>query len=262
MYVPENPLTNTKKKNIIRLLGIGVRQMIATVVNAAAIILGGIIGSVFGNRINERYTKGIMACMAMITAIIGIQGAVGTNSILVVVICCVLGTIFGTALRLDEKINSAGDRLKEKLEKTGLAKGRFGDAFVTASLLFGIGTMAILGSIQAGLNKDYSILFTKSVMDFTSSIAFSAAIGPGVIFSAIPIFIFQGAITLLAGVAQPFLTQDVITEMSAAGGPVFIGMAINMLELKNERIRIGDMLPSIFMPVILLPAARLLGILS
>ena len=234
--------------------------MIGTIINVAAIILGGIIGTAFGGKINERYTKGIMTCMAMITAIIGIQGAVGTSSILIVVICCVIGTVTGTALKLDEKINNSGDKLKTKLEKAGLAKGRFGDAFVTATLLFGVGTMAILGSIQAGLNNDYSILLTKSVMDFTSSIAFSAAMGSGVVFSAIPIFIFQGAITLLAGIAQPFLTQDVITEMSAAGGPVFIGMAINMLEIRSERIKIGDMIPAIFMPIILLPLAKLLGI--
>ena len=233
--------------------------MIATVVNTIAIIIGGFIGTVFKNKISERYTGGIMTCMAMITAIIGIQSAVGTSSILIVVICCVLGTIIGTALRLDERINNSGDKLKAGLEKTGIAKGRFGDAFVTATLVFGVGTMAILGSIRAGLDHDYAILFTKSIMDFITALAFSAAMGPGVIFAAIPIFIFQGAITLLAGVAQPFLTKEVITEMSAAGGPVFIGMAINMLELRKERIKIGDMIPAIFMPVIYFPISDLIG---
>lgn len=233
--------------------------MIATIVNAIAIILGGAIGTLFGNKINERFTAGIMTCMAMITAIIGIQGAVGTSSILIVVICCVLGTIIGTALRLDERINSSGDKLKEKLEKTGFTKGRFGDAFVTATLIFGVGTMAILGSIQAGLNHDYAILFTKSIMDFVTALAFSAAMGPGVIFAAAPIFVFQGLITLLAGAAQPLLTKEVITEMSAAGGPVFIGMAINMLELRKERVKIGDMIPSIFIPIVYFPVADLIN---
>lgn len=236
--------------------------MLGTIVNCAAIIAGGLIGTLFGNRIGERYTKMLMTVMALITAVIGLQSALGTANMLIVVVCMVLGTVIGIALKLDDRLNNSGDKIKAKLSGTKLGQGRFSDAFVTSTLVFAIGAMAILGSIQAGLNKDYSILFTKSVMDFTSSIAFSAAMGPGVIFSAIPIFILQGAITLLAGVAQPFLTQDVITEMSAVGGPVFIGMAINMLELKSERIRIGDMIPSIFMPVILLPAARLLGILS
>lgn len=233
--------------------------MTATIVNTIAIIIGGLLGTVFGNRINERFTNAIMTCMAMITAIIGIQSAVGTSSILIVVICCVLGTIIGTALKLDEKINNSGDKLKKSLEKTGLTKGRFGDAFVTATLVFGVGTMAILGSIRAGLEHDYSILFTKSVMDFITALAFSAAMGSGVIFAAVPIFIFQGLITLLAGVAQPFLTKEVITEMSAAGGPVFIGMAINMLELRKERVKIGDMIPSIFIPIVYFPISNLIS---
>lgn len=232
--------------------------MTATVVNSLAIIIGGLIGSVFGNKIDEKYTKGTMLVMALIVAIIGIQGAVATTDILTLVICCVLGTVVGMLLKLDDAINSAGDRLKAKLSGTVIGKGSFGDAFVAATLLFGVGTMAILGSIQAGINKDYGILFTKSVMDFISAIAFSAALGPGVIFSAIPIFIFQGAITLLAGVVEPYLTKAVITEMSAAGGPIFMGMAINMLELRSDRIKIGDMIPSILLPVIYIPLTNLI----
>ena len=115
--------------------------------------------------------------------------------------------------------------------------------------------MAILGSIKAGLNQEYGILFTKSIMDFASAIAFSAALGPGVIFSAVPILIFQGAITLLAAVAEPFLTAEVITEMSAVGGPIFMGMSINLLGLREERVKVGDMLPAIFMPIVYFPVA-------
>ena len=231
--------------------------MIAAVVNAIAIILGGTIGSLFGNKISEKYTNGIMTCMAMIVAIIGIQGAVGTANILIVVICCVVGTIIGVALKLDDRINASGDKIKAMLAGSPICKGRFGDAIVTSTLLFAVGTMTILGSIEAGLNKNYDIIFTKSIMDFISSIAFSAALGSGVIFSSVPILIFQGAITLLAGVAEPYLTKEVITEMSAVGGPIFIGMAINMLELRKERIKIGDMLPAIFMPILYFPIANL-----
>ena len=235
--------------------GKGEDYMIATVVNCIAIIAGGLIGTVFGNRISQKYTDGIMTVMALITFIIGIQGAVGTNNILVVVVCAVLGTVIGIAMKLDERINNSGDALKARLAGTKLVRGRFGDAFVTATLLFGVGTMAILGSINAGLNQDYSILFTKSIMDFSSSVAFAAALGPGVIFSAVPIFIFQGGITLLAGVAEPFLTAEVITEMSAVGGPIFMGMSINLLGLREERVKVGDMLPAIFMPIIYFPIA-------
>ena len=233
--------------------------MIATIVNCIAIIVGGTVGSVFGNKISEKYTKNIMTVMALVTFIIGIQGAVGTSNVLIVVICTVLGTIVGTAMKLDERINNSGEALKARFSGSKLVGGRFGDAFVTSTLLFGVGTMAILGSIKAGLNREYGILFTKSMMDLTSAVAFSAALGPGVIFSAVPILIFQGGITLLAGVAEPYLTAQVITEMSAVGGPIFIGMAINLLGLREERVRVGDMLPAIFMPIVYFPVANLLS---
>lgn len=233
--------------------------MIATIVNCIAIIIGGAIGSIFGNKISEKYTKNIMTVMALVTFIIGVQGAVGTSNVLIVVICAVLGTILGTALKLDERINNSGEVLKARFSGSKLVSGRFGDAFVTSTLLFGVGTMAILGSINAGLNREYGILFTKSIMDFTSAIAFSAALGPGVIFSAIPILLFQGGITLLAGVAEPYLTTQVITEMSAVGGPIFMGMAINLLGLREERVKVGDMLPAIFVPIIYFPVANFLS---
>lgn len=232
--------------------------MIATIVNVIAIIIGGTVGVLFGNKIEERFTKAIMVVMALITAVIGIQSSVQTSNTLILVVCLVLGTVIGVAIKLDDKINDAGEKIKEKLSDSKFATGRFGDAFVTASILFGVGSMTILGSIQAGINHNYSILFTKSVMDCVSAIAFSAALGPGVIFAAIPIFIVQGMLTLLAGIVEPFLTQEVINEMSAVGGPIFLGMAINILELRQERIKLGNMIPAIFLPILYFPIADLL----
>ena len=233
--------------------------MIGTIVNSAAIVLGGFIGSLFGEKIGERYTKPLLTAMAFVVAIIGIQGAIGTSSILIVVICMVIGLVVGIALRLDDRINGLGDKIKDRLAGTKICKGQFSDAIVTSSLIFCVGSMAILGAIQAGLNKDYSTLFAKAVIDGVSAIAFSAALGPGVILSAIPVFIIQGAITLLAGVAEPYLTSEIITEMSAVGGPVFLAMSVNMLELRQERIKIGDMIPAILMPIVYFPVAELLG---
>lgn len=233
--------------------------MIGTIVNSAAIVLGGLIGSLFGEKIGERYTKPLLTAMAFVVAIIGIQGAIGTSSILIVVICTVIGLVVGIALRLDDRISGLGDKIKARMAGTRICKGQFSDAIVTSSLLFCVGSMAILGSIQAGLNKDYSTLFAKAVIDGVSAIAFSAALGPGVILSAIPVFIIQGAMTLLAGVAEPYLTSEIITEMSAVGGPIFLSMSVNMLELRQERIKIGDMIPAILMPLVYCPAAELLG---
>ena len=231
--------------------------MLGTIVNCAAIIAGGLIGTLFGNRIGERYTKMLMTVMALITAVIGLQSALGTANMLIVVVCMVLGTVIGIALKLDDRLNNSGDKIKAKLSGTKLGQGRFSDAFVTSTLVFAIGAMAILGSIQAGLNHDYSILFTKSIMDFTSAIAFAAALGPGVLLSALPILIVQGSITLLAGVAEPFLTSEVVTEMSAAGGVILFGMALNLLDVCKERIKVGNMIPASLLPIIYFPLAHL-----
>lgn len=230
--------------------------MLAVFINAVAVLAGGLIGSLFGNRIPEKYTKGIMISISLVTVGIGVQSVMQTQNILIVVLCIVVGTILGTALKLDERINSAGDSVKRRLSGTRIGKGPFTEAFVTTSILFCVGTMTVIGSIQAGLNKDYSILLTKSVMDFFSSIAFSAALGPGVFFSALTVIVIQGGLVLLAGVAAPLMSEQVVAEMSAVGGLLFIGMAINLLELRNEKIKVGDMLPGIFLPVLYFPLAE------
>lgn len=235
--------------------------MLGTIVNCITIIVGGLIGSVFGSKIGERYTKPLMTVMGFATAVIGMQGALGTSNILIVIICLALGTLIGAALRLDDRINGSGDYIKTKLTGTKLGGGRFSDAFVTASLVFCVGSMAILGPIQAGLNHNYSILFTKSIMDFISSIAFSAALGPGVCFASVPILIVQGGITLLAGVVQPYLTEEVITEMTAVGGPIFLAMSVNLVGLREEPVKVGDMIPAIFLPILYFPIAKYFGVL-
>ena len=233
--------------------------MIATIINAVVVVIGGLIGSVFGNRIGEKYTGNIMTAIALVTMVIGVQGAVGTGNVLLVVVCLVLGTLLGTALRLDERLAGSGEFVKKKLQNTRLGKGRVSDAFVTTSMLFCVGSMTIIGSIQAGLNQDYEIILTKSIMDFVSAVAFSAALGAGVILSAITVLVIQGGITLLAGVLAPFLTAQVVTEMSAVGGALFIGMAVNLLGLRQEKVKVGDMLPAIFLPIFYFPLAELFG---
>ena len=233
--------------------------MLAVIVNAVAVIIGGLIGILCGSRIKERYTKAVMTCIALVTMVIGVQSAIVTGNILIVMVCLVLGTVIGTALHLDDRINGSGDRMKEKLAGTRFGGGHFAEAFVSTSILFCVGTMAVIGSIQAGLNKDYSILFAKSAMDFVSSIVFAAALGPGVFLSAVTVLVFQGAIALLAGLAAPVLSTQVVTEMSAVGGALFIGMAINLLGLREEKIKVGDMLPAIFLPILYFPIAELVA---
>ena len=234
--------------------------MIATVVNVIAILAGGTIGVLFGNKIGDKYSKGLMTVIGLITFTIGIQNVMGSQNTLVVVVCLILGTLIGMLLKLDDAINNSGDWMKSKLSNTKFGSGRFGEAFVTCTILFSVGTMTILGSIQAGLNHDYTILFTKSIMDFVSCLAFSSALGPGAIFACIPVLVVQGSITLLASVVAPILTTEVVAEMSAVGGAMFLGMSVNLLGLRQESVKVGDMLPAIILPIIYFPLAGLLGI--
>ena len=234
--------------------------MFATIVNVITVVIGGTIGTLFGSRIKPEYASGIMKVMGFITACIGIQGAAGTKNFLVVVLSLVIGTMIGMLLKLDDRIAGAGDWAKRKLANTPLGKGPFGDAVVTCFMLFCIGSMTILGSIRAGLDHDYSILYTKSIMDLISSTAFASALGAGVIFAAVPLFLFQGLLTMLASLAEPVLTPEVINEMSAVGGPIFLAMACNIIGIGKEHFKVGDMLPGIFLPILFVPLLKAVGL--
>ena len=234
--------------------------MFATIVNVITVVIGGTIGTMFGNRIKPEYSSGIMKVMGFITACIGIQGAAGTKNFLVVVLSLVIGTMIGMLLKLDDRIAGAGEWAKRKLANTPLGKGPFGDAVVTCFMLFCIGSMTILGSIRAGLDHDYSILYTKSIMDLISSTAFASALGAGVIFAAVPLFLFQGLLTMLASLAEPVLTPEVINEMSAVGGPIFLAMACNIIGIGKEHFKVGDMLPGIFLPILFVPLLKAVGL--
>lgn len=233
-------------------------NMLAVLVNVGAVLLGSTLGLLFGSRIKEEYTGGIMMAIALCTFVIGVQSAVKTSDILIVMICLALGTVIGVALKLDERMNGAADRMKDRLKDTRLGKGPFAEAFLSTTMLFCVGTMTVIGSIEAGLNHNYEILIAKSVMDFMSSLIFSAALGAGVLLSAVSVLVIQGGIALLSSFAAPVLTTDVVNEMSAVGGTLFIGMAINLLGISHKRIRIGDMLPGIFLPILYFPLKALI----
>lgn len=233
--------------------------MLAVLINVATVLIGSTIGLVFGSRIKENYTQGIMMAIALCTFVIGVQSAVQTSNILIVMICLVIGTVIGVWLKLDDRMNGASDRIKERLKGTKLGNGPFAEAFMTTTMLFCVGTMTVIGSIEAGLNHNYEILIAKSIMDLMSSLIFAAALGAGVMLSAVSVLVIQGGIALLASVAAPILTTEVVTEMSAVGGTLFIGMAINLLGISHKHIKIGDMLPGIFLPILYFPLAAWLG---
>lgn len=231
--------------------------MLAVFVNMATVIVGSLIGIFLRNRLKESLRVGLMKALALCTVVIGVSSAVATGDVLCVIISMAVGTALGEALRIDDGIEHLGDGIKRRLFKNGQAESRFTEGFVSACILFCIGSMTIVGSLQAGINKDYSIIYAKSALDFVSSMAFGAAMGFGVTCSAVFILLFQGGLTLLAGLVGPALSTAAVTEMSAVGGTILIGMAVNMLELGNERIKVANMLPAIFIPIAYFPLKAL-----
>lgn len=232
--------------------------MPATFINMATVLVGSLAGIFFRNRIKEKYIQTLIAAIALCTAAIGIMSAIKTSNIIIVIVCLVIGSVIGEALRIDDRIENAGNFLNEKLFRGREGSSRFAEGFVSASVLFCVGSMTIMGSLEAGIHGDYSIILAKSVLDLISSMAFGAAMGIGVTFSVFFILVYQGGITLLASLAAPYLSEMVVTEMSAVGGVMLMGMAVNMLELSEKRIRLANMLPAIFLPIIYFPLAELI----
>ncbi len=229
--------------------------MIAAIVNAVVIILGGLLGLVLGGRLQESRTKTVVAGLGICTMVIGITGAVATSNILIVIVCLVLGTILGEWMNIEKRLDSIGDWLKAKVAKNG--GGRFTEGFVTASLLFCVGSMAIMGSFDAGLRGDYTTIFAKSALDCVMAVTFAATMGVGVLFSGVTVLVYQGLLTLLAGFVEPYLSAQVVTEMSGVGGILLIGTGMNILGLTKERIKVGNMLPAMFLPILYFAVANL-----
>ena len=237
--------------------------MVAVLVNVATVLLGSTVGLIFRNKINEKFTKTVISALALVTILIGLSSALDTADILCVIICMVLGTIIGELIHIDGGIEGAGDFIKKKLLKGNNKENRFTEGFVTACIVFCVGSMTIMGSFEAGINGNNSIIYAKSALDFVSSMMFAAAMGLGVPFAALFVLVFQGALTLLAGVLAPFLSVAVVTEMSAVGGVILVGMGINMLELSPRRIKVANMLPAIFLPIAYVPLYNwIAGLLS
>ena len=233
--------------------------MIAVIVNAAAIIIGGATGLILKKGIPEGLGDLIMKGMALCVMYIGISGSLKGENTLIAVLSILIGAIIGYVLRLDERLNNFADRLEKKtgkkeldkidLKRDGVEKPRVAEGFVTATLLFCIGAMAIVGSLQAGLSGDYETLFTKSTIDGITAAIFAATLGYGVLLSAIPVFVYEGIIVLISGYAAPYLSEYIIGEMTCVGSLLIIAISINMLGL--TKIKIMNLMPAIFIPIIL-----------
>ena len=232
--------------------------MLGVLANSGAVLVGGIVGLVFRGKINEKYTSALMAALALVSLGLGIICVVGTGDTLCLILCVAVGTLIGELLRIDDRVEKLGALAEKKLAK---ADSGFAQAFVSCSILFCVGSMAVMGSINAGIDGDNSILYAKAVLDLVASLAFGAGLGAGAAASAVCVFICEGALTLLASAVSPYLTDTVVAEMSAAGGVLLLGLSINLLGLRQERLRVANMLPAVFLPIAYLPLSSWLGTL-
>ena len=233
--------------------------MLATIINVFLILLGSAAGLLFKNLISERLMSILTHALGLCVLGIGISSMIGTQDTLCVIVCMAAGTVLGHAIDIEGRLEGAGDLLRARLLKGGGGNSRFTEGFVSAAVLFCVGAMAITGSIEAGLNHNYEIIISKGVIDGVTSISFAATMGVGVAFSTIPLLVYQGGITLLAGWVGPYLPEAVITEMTAVGGTLIAAIAVNMLGLGREKIKVGNMLPAMFLPIAYIPLAEWLA---
>ena len=228
---------------------------IGTMVNCAAIIVGCAVGLVLKKGFPEKWQETIMYGVALCIFLIGLEMAQKSQNVILVIASVVIGSVIGEMLDLDGKLNRFGSWVEKKLlGESQQSSGTFGKAFISASLIFCIGAMSIVGSIEDGLTGNHQILFAKAMLDCILSIIFGANMGAGVALSAVPVGLYQGAITLLASWMQALLTPDVIREVSATGGILI--MAIGIVQAKLLPIRLANQIPALFVAVLL---AKLFG---
>ena len=233
--------------------------MIACVINAALVLLGSAVGLLFKSKIKESWSKAIMLALGLCVLLIGVSGAIKTQNMLCVILSMVIGTVIGELLRIEDRLDALGETLKRHLMK-GRESGRFTEGFMTATLMFCVGSMAIVGSMEAGIQHSYGTILSKSVLDCVTSVTLAAAMGIGVAVSAAAVLVYQGALTLLFIFVGDFLPAATVTEMSATGSLLIIALGLNMIGVTGDRrIRAGNMLPAVFLPIGLLPLVQWLG---
>jgi len=242
--------------------------MTGTFINVVAILLGGALGVVLGGRLPERLRQTVMAGLGLFVLAIGLEMFLETRNSLVVLGGLVIGIILGEWWQVEEGIHNLGRWLEKRVRLRSSAENeleqasrqdRFVRGFFTASLLFCVGPIAVLGAVQDGLTGNFQLLAVKSVLDGFASLAFASSLGIGVLFSAMPILLYQGAISLLAGLIGPLVTDAMMVEMSAAGGILLAGIAVSSL-LEIRPIRIGNFLPALLAVPLLVAVLTALGI--
>ncbi len=236
--------------------------MIGTILNVITIIVGGALGILFGKWLPERIQQTVLAGMGLFTAVLGIQMFFKTTNAMIVLGGVLIGAVLGEWWRIEDGLLWIGKWLEQHFTKNEQNNDEtdslFIRGFITASLLFCIGPIAILGSIQDGLTGDYSLLAIKSTLDGFASMFFASTLGIGVLFSALPILIYQGGLSLLAVQAQTFLSPSMMNEITATGGVLLLGVSFNSL-LKIKSIRLGNFLPSLIISPLIVAILAFFG---
>ncbi len=220
-------------------------MLIGTTVNALAIVAGGLMGLFFSRFVPKSHADTAIQAVGLVVLFMGLKMAWKTDEYILLICSLAFGTAVGGLIRIEDRMNRLGDRLEARFR--GAGEG-FAKAFVFTSLLFCVGSMAVVGSLESGLTGNHDILFAKSVLDGLGSVLFAATMGIGVLFSAAAVFLYQGTIAVTASFAGKLLTPEVITQISAVGGLLIVGMGLNMLGV--SKIKVGDMLPAVFIPLL------------
>lgn len=226
--------------------------LLGTLVNVATVLVGGSLGLLLKKGIPERLTETLMHGVGFCVLYIGFRGCLDGENTLVAVLSLVLGAAVGQLLDLDDRLHRLGKRIEQWASRgKSDGNGRMAQAFVSASLLFCVGTMAIVGSLQGGLQGNHEMLYLKSILDLITAMVFGATLGSGVLLAAVTVLIYQGGITLLAQVVAPYLSTSVIAEMNCVGSLLIIGLGLNLL--KATRLKVANFVPAVFFPVLLCP---------
>ena len=219
--------------------------MIGVFVNVATVLLGSLVGLLFRKGIPERISRAMMLAIGLCTLYIGVDGALEGSNTIVLILSMVFGTLIGTLLDIDDKINRIGQFIERKMKKEG-EKTSIAEGFMTASLLFCVGAMTIVGSLNAGLTGDNTLIFTKSILDLISSCLLASTLGIGVMFAAAFVLLVQGGLVLLAGLLQNVLTdQALIAEITCAGSVMIIGLGLNILGI--TKLKVANFLPALLL---------------
>ena len=227
-----------------------------TIVNVLAVAVGGTVGLLLNKGIPERITKALMIGVGLCVLYIGIDGCLAGEQMLVTILSLAIGAVIGELLDPDARLERLGQAVECKLTKSHGDTPTVAKAFVNASLLFCVGTMTIVGSLQSGLTGNHETLYLKSVLDLISSIVFGATLGWGVLLSCVTILVYQGGIALLAQVVAPYLNDVVVAEMTCVGSLLIVALALNILNI--TKIKVANFLPAVFLPLLLCPLYALI----